>query len=192
MRNRIIAIIAIVTLMSSCSIEKRHYMSGYHVDWHSRSAKVEHHKHQDTEDQTTVASNGLVNETAINTEQPCIQEVINVESVELTEQTASSNQNISKEEIKAEKKLNRIISQTLHQKDVTSTIDNTAQVNQVEQKSENADTELLLLALLAILLPPLAVFLFENSITTNFWISVILTLLGWLPGIIFAFYIIFF
>lgn len=56
--------------------------------------------------------------------------------------------------------------------------------------SNSSDTELLLLVILAILLPPLAVFLYEGSITINFWISLILTLIFWLPGIIFALVII--
>lgn len=37
----------------------------------------------------------------------------------------------------------------------------------------------------AILLPPLGVFL-ARGIGTPFWISVVLTLVGWLPGAIFA------
>lgn len=56
--------------------------------------------------------------------------------------------------------------------------------------SGSNDSELLLLVILAILLPPLAVFLYEGSITINFWLSLILTLIFWLPGIIFALVII--
>lgn len=44
----------------------------------------------------------------------------------------------------------------------------------------------LLLIILAILLPPLAVYLYEDAITTKFWISLVLTLLFFLPGIIYA------
>lgn len=51
------------------------------------------------------------------------------------------------------------------------------------------DTETLLLVILAILLPPLAVYLLRG-IGTEFWISLILTLLFWLPGIIYALYLI--
>lgn len=51
------------------------------------------------------------------------------------------------------------------------------------------ETETLLLVILAILLPPLAVYLLRG-IGTEFWISVLLTLLFWLPGIIYALYLI--
>ncbi|NDK54396.1 YqaE/Pmp3 family membrane protein [Pontibacter sp. BT213] len=39
--------------------------------------------------------------------------------------------------------------------------------------------------ILAVLLPPLAVFL-HDGIGTSFWISLILTLLFWIPGVIYA------
>ncbi len=50
----------------------------------------------------------------------------------------------------------------------------------------DADTNTLLLVILAILLPPLAVYLHQGEINTKFWISLILTLLFWLPGVIYA------
>jgi uncharacterized membrane protein YqaE (UPF0057 family) len=49
-----------------------------------------------------------------------------------------------------------------------------------------ASTNTLLLVILAILLPPLAVYLHENAINGKFWLSVLLTLLLWVPGIIYA------
>lgn len=51
-------------------------------------------------------------------------------------------------------------------------------------------TNTLLLVILAILLPPLAVYLHEGEINNRFWISLLLTLLFWLPGIIYALIII--
>jgi len=41
----------------------------------------------------------------------------------------------------------------------------------------------------AVILPPLGVFL-ERGCTADFWINVLLTILGYLPGIIHALYII--
>jgi uncharacterized membrane protein YqaE (UPF0057 family) len=43
--------------------------------------------------------------------------------------------------------------------------------------------------LLAIVLPPVGVFL-EVGLGTHFWINLILTLLGYIPGIIHALYVI--
>lgn len=43
--------------------------------------------------------------------------------------------------------------------------------------------------ILAIILPPLGVFL-QVGLGKHFWINVVLTILGWLPGIIHAIYVI--
>lgn len=51
-----------------------------------------------------------------------------------------------------------------------------------KEPSENT----VLLVILAILLPPLAVYLHQGEINTKFWISLVLTLLFWLPGVIYA------
>lgn len=60
-----------------------------------------------------------------------------------------------------------------------------------EKKSGNAPSDnTVLLCILAILLPPLAVYLFEGEINNKFWIDLLLTLLFWLPGVIYAFIVI--
>ena len=55
-----------------------------------------------------------------------------------------------------------------------------------EKKAGEPSTNTLLLVILAILLPPLAVYLHEGVINNKFWIDLILTLLFWLPGLIYA------
>lgn len=47
-------------------------------------------------------------------------------------------------------------------------------------------TNTLLLVLIAILLPPLAVYLHEGEINNKFWIDLILTLLFYVPGLVYA------
>lgn len=61
---------------------------------------------------------------------------------------------------------------------------NTFKQNQRQGKA--ADEQTILLVILAILLPPLAVYLHQNAINNKFWISLILTLLFWVPGVIYA------
>jgi uncharacterized membrane protein YqaE (UPF0057 family) len=55
-----------------------------------------------------------------------------------------------------------------------------------QKKAAEPSTNTLLLVILAILLPPLAVYLHEGEINNKFWIDLILTLLLWLPGVIYA------
>ena len=56
------------------------------------------------------------------------------------------------------------------------------------QKKANNEpsTNTALLVILAILLPPLAVYLHQGAINNKFWISLLLTLLFFLPGVIYA------
>lgn len=55
------------------------------------------------------------------------------------------------------------------------------------KKAGNApDDNTILLVILAILLPPLAVYLHEGEINTKFWIDLVLTLIFWVPGVIYA------
>ncbi|WKN44361.1 YqaE/Pmp3 family membrane protein [Tunicatimonas pelagia] len=45
----------------------------------------------------------------------------------------------------------------------------------------------LLMIILAILLPPLAVGL-QKGLSGSFWLNVLLTIVGWVPGVIHAFF----
>lgn len=55
-----------------------------------------------------------------------------------------------------------------------------------KKEGKEPSTNTLLLVILAILVPPLAVYLHEGVINNKFWISLILTLLFLVPGIIYA------
>lgn len=58
-------------------------------------------------------------------------------------------------------------------------------------KGMEASDNTILLVILAILLPPLAVYLHEGAINSKFWISLVLTLLFWVPGVIYALLVVF-
>ena len=55
----------------------------------------------------------------------------------------------------------------------------------------DADTNTLLLVILAILLPPVAVLVHQGELNGEFWIALLLTLLFYLPGLIYALLVIF-
>ncbi|MBX2959526.1 MAG: YqaE/Pmp3 family membrane protein [Flavobacteriales bacterium] len=65
------------------------------------------------------------------------------------------------------------------------------QYNHFEKSANSLKVNEIVLAILAIFIPPLAVYLHEDAITANFWVDLLLTFLFWLPGIIFAFLVIF-
>ncbi len=58
--------------------------------------------------------------------------------------------------------------------------------NKAKKSGAEPSTNTLLLVILALLLPPLAVYLHEGAINNKFWISLILTLLFFIPGVIYA------
>ena len=57
-----------------------------------------------------------------------------------------------------------------------------------KQKKSGAEpmADQTLLIILAILIPPLGVYLHQGEINSKFWISLLLTLLFWLPGAIYS------
>lgn len=59
------------------------------------------------------------------------------------------------------------------------------ELKKMKKQKRAADDTTILLVILAILLPPAAVAVYEG-ITTRFWISLLLTLLFFLPGLIYA------
>ncbi len=88
-----------------------------------------------------------------------------------------------------------VVTDAMSQFKSLSRVDRKAKLKEVknlmkEYKANKANatpsTDKVLLAILAILLPPLAVYLHEGTTNSTFWISVLLTLLFWIPGVIFA------
>ena len=61
---------------------------------------------------------------------------------------------------------------------------------QQEQFKKEAASEILLV-ILCIFIPPLAVYLYDNSVNTNFWVDLLLCFIFWFPGVIFAFLVCF-
>lgn len=54
------------------------------------------------------------------------------------------------------------------------------------KNGEKIDDNKLLAIIFAILIPPVGVVLYENKVTTKFWISLLLTFIFWLPGMIYS------
>ena len=58
-------------------------------------------------------------------------------------------------------------------------------------KENNMDSNKILLIVLAIILPPLAVFLKNgNKINGEFWLNIVLCILGGVPGVLHALYVV--
>lgn len=60
------------------------------------------------------------------------------------------------------------------------------EIKKNKKESNKGKVEQAVLIILAILLPPLAVYLHQGEVNGKFWISLLLTLLFFLPGVIYA------
>lgn len=59
-------------------------------------------------------------------------------------------------------------------------------LKEMRDHPDETATSTVLLVILAVLLPPLAVGLYEKRLSSKFWISLLLTLLFWIPGVVYA------
>ena len=180
----LIVIFALSSCNSSIQIVKKRHSNGYYVNVGSDTHK------------STDFSNAAKHE---NKKIKLQDETLKTESMESdevsnTERIVSTSTKIAK---RAESKTKSESKNTLDntKKEKTSTISKIKKIKALKKelkksKNNDVDTNTLLLVILAILLPPLAVYLLKG-LTTQFWISLILTLLFWLPGIIYALLLIF-
>jgi uncharacterized membrane protein YqaE (UPF0057 family) len=177
-------------LLVSCSSEsnvlssfsKRKYLKNfketkksYEVISEDETAQLEETKTQEKVLEATTPSNPIVEENNL---------VLKQETVELA--NAVTQKKVVKQiekEYRNWDKFNRTYENEL--------LVSKEQYNHSEKSASSLRVNEIVLAILAIFIPPLAVFLFEDSITANFWVDLLLTLLFWLPGMIFAFLVIF-
>lgn len=204
--SSLVAILVVAVLMSSCKtgsdvisdrgIQKRKYTKGYYMAQKNRNDKV---KSTDSEEVVVTKETSSDDVAAVRPEpaervdssSPSVEESLSLlESVEIEQGEASSKERAttrSKERLhEAAQPKRRTGPSTFKVKEPLAP---TTALNLETSGYEVSDTDTLLLVILAILLPPLAVYLLKG-IGTEFWISVLLTLLFWLPGIIYALYLI--
>ncbi len=64
-------------------------------------------------------------------------------------------------------------------------------IKQMKDKNTTQDdAAFILLIILAVILPPVGMLVYEGELSARFWLSLLLTILGYLPGIIYTLYVI--
>lgn len=178
-------------LLSSCSelsnmsVTKRHYRSGFHVDFGSSKRSVT--KPQVSEAVTPViaasaSGNSKVKSTTapektVQAQSPVFFHTYAEEKKQAPEKTSgnifASTQNISA--VKADAQVALLMSYVASLPDVI--------IYDTSRSSDSAPMWVIIL--FAILIPPVGVAL-KFGIVDKFWISLLLTLLFWLPGAIYS------
>lgn len=175
-----------LAVITACSIEKRHYNSGYHVVWknnHQSSDKnemVENESKNSVSPENTIASVQpvLIQKEELTTE-PNTENSNTIQNNESTTTSHSLTDHESqtlenKKSIAFDKKMNRLVGKSI--------------IKAAKKSIPNSkdDTDEILLIILCFLLPPVAVGLKTNWDQRTVLINILLTLLCGIPGIIHA------
>ncbi len=195
----------IIALVSSCStsndvasnrgIQKRKYNKGFFVSKNvkgfDKKTQQKNVKYIELNEEITEVINSQINtkENASEFVSQSTNTELAVSDGNVVLENDSKNNNISDTDNKTES------TETIENDNLKTNINKKKTLKkqtkqQPKNKSPGSDVELILLVILAIIIPPLAVFLYEEA-STRFWIDLILALLGWgflawiLPGFVF-------
>lgn len=170
MKNKFMLAVAVLvsaTLITSCSIEKRHYMNGYHVEWKNKNSNKSSTVAVKESAQTVVAEQTVpvTEQTVAVAEELNISVVAPVVENTVQETVAPAQNNVSN--VAAEKTnavvSSEVVKQEVNTQDVVTKQDVKAAVKQAAKSSAPEDGPSKgLLIVLCFLLPWLAVGLATN------------------------------
>lgn len=183
----------IAFIFTSCSIEKRRYTDGYHVEWHHKN-KDTRIANSDTKKDIVVLDQLVALQNLDNQNIPDKSSIINPSESQLNEiqpSVVSEVKHQSDRILVAKKKAvnpglvaEKLLSNTLirHQR----ATDGALNFEATGENNTDSDADTLLLIIIAIFISPLAVFLHEGSWNSKCWINLVLWLLFIFPGFIHA------
>lgn len=190
-KNFLALLLVTVFIVSSCSIEKRVHRPGYHVAWKKSQSNHENGDNQKLAVENTKQSmqKGSVIETPLKTKK------VIVETLAFKKSTASSSKHDKqyKESATTTEEKVHILNKGVRTDEAMESPSNSEVQTSSETKSNSggwSDAMFILLVILCLIIPPLAVYLITEDLLKTL-IALILTLLFVLPGVIYAFYLLF-
>lgn len=195
LKNLLILSVIATYLLSSCnssvSIVKRKYNDGYYVSTshHSNTTVTKEENNINKQEITKDIEND--NTTTVGN---AVSEKSETPNTSVETDVTSMVSNNKKETAHTQKST---IERKVGSKKITATemmpFVFKKQVSKIAQpvpQSKEVRSSQILEIILSIFLPPVAVYLHTNGLTTEFWIDLILTCLFWVPGVIYALYIV--
>ena len=188
-----------VLFFNSCSIEKRLHQSGYHIVKKSDYQKGKTQEHKNAPDDITEDLAQSVSDETSPSRTKAIRSELQDNRAEESEIKSSEKRQVASADkaikVKASKKKGHSIVQPNKIKSKSNPTneeiasDYLIELQESNEKSNNLldDTMKILILILCFLLPPVAVWLLTEDIGMLI-ISIILSILFWLPGIVFALY----
>jgi uncharacterized membrane protein YqaE (UPF0057 family) len=192
MKKILLSLVAIATILSSCSVEKRVHTDGYHIEWYSNNnkSKIQHQAPEIAAANVATAVNEdnqlecevAVNETAVVSSTPAAIDLSFPKTSEVANESARANRKAMR---KAIKELRTELKQQSQSTNPVQLFSGKSTAAQAELANPDQPDKVLLV-ILAFFIPPLAVYLYEGSWTKRCTTNLILTLLCGLPGLIHA------
>jgi uncharacterized membrane protein YqaE (UPF0057 family) len=192
MKKILLSLVAIATILSSCSVEKRVHTDGYHIEWYSNNnkSKIQHQAPEIAATKVDVAVNEnnqlecevAVNETGVVRSTPASIDLTAPKTSEVENESDRANRKAIRKAIKELRTELKQQSQSTNPVQLFSGKSNAAQA----ELANPDQPDKVLLVILAFFIPPLAVYLYEGSWTKRCTTNLILTLLCGLPGLIHA------
>lgn len=186
MKKILLLVAAVAIVFSSCTVEKRQYMDGYHVEWFGKGKKAEAANKKESALQENVATvpTTVTEEVAVVAE-PSTNEAV----TPIVEAPVAPTKAERKAIREAAKQMKSEARHYMSEHKADRSFSGATNFNNASlDVASEPDT--VLLVILAFLLPPLAVYLYEGSWTSRCTVNLILTLLCGLPGVIHALVII--
>lgn len=164
-KNWIVLVFALLAL-ASCSVEKRVYQPGYHIEWNHSAARDL--KQDASQDLAQDATQGVSQDVAQDVSQDASQDVTQEASRDVATAVA---QEITQDEVTGARLRKEKMVQLIQS--VTPVQINSATAESELGQKIDSDLALILFILLALFLPALTVFLLEGF-SKNFWIALLL------------------
>jgi uncharacterized membrane protein YqaE (UPF0057 family) len=188
-------LIAVTFLFGSCksltnlSIEKRQHRGGYYVDWGNGKVKTDPVKNTSAK---AKQSKETPKTSATAQQAKPVSKTVSATTEQKKSTTAEATVTNAEPKRVHSTSTFKVKEEAVAQRESSSkkTMSSFSYSFSDSDKSSSSETPTWVLAVLCVLLPPLAVFL-HLGIGTEFWISLILTLIFWIPGVIYAFVVIF-
>ncbi|MEO0311239.1 MAG: hypothetical protein RIQ89_896 [Bacteroidota bacterium] len=170
---------ALVTMLSSCTMNKRLYNGGYHIEW--GSIKKQDLQKRPYTDQISFKD--------LNKEP---ERVLRMPEVSLAPKPMASAKNkgsvftsrVRSQGAALAQKGKAALASAIIKNKLSKAQERFEEVMAVPPPSGGYDP--VLLVILAVLIPPLAMYLFQGSWNNQCWISLLLSLLFFIPGVIYT------
>ena len=168
----------------SVSITKRHYTAGYYVDFSSRKKVVSKNEHSSNQNIIAAKSSSINNIPAIKEEAPEQMPLVIVKNISVEREKINKHIAINKI-AKISVKLPTTETGNRNNQDNILSSETNFNTSASLRSSNDAGVNLLLIVIITIFIPPLGVAL-VRGINIEFWLDLILTLLFFIPGLIYG------